>query len=76
MKKNAIVTIRLDVSDQVLVDEVIKRCKQHPWIRYESKSDMFRFALRFLCQLDDTSFYRIISNRGNPNPFEVKMKTE
>lgn len=76
MKKNATVTLRLDISDEIRLEQVIKRCNRHPWIRSESKSDVFRYALRFLNQLDDHSFFRVISNRGVPNVFEVKMKNE
>lgn len=76
MKKDVTVTLRLDVSDEVRLEKLLKRCDAHPWIISPSKSEVFRYALRFLCELDDTSFYRVISNRGLPNPFEVKMKTE
>lgn len=76
MKKNVIVTLRLSISDEIILEKVIERCKEHPWIFRDSKSDMFRIALRFLYQLDDASFFRVISNAGIPNPFEVKMKTE
>lgn len=76
MKKNATVTLRLDIADEVLLEKVIERCRKHPWISSESKSDMFRYALRFLNELDDASFFRVMTNSGIPNPFEVKMKTE
>lgn len=76
MKKDVTVTLRLDVSDEVRLEKLVDRCSRHPWIINPSRSDVFRYALRFLCELDDASFYRVISNRGLPNPFEVKMKTE
>lgn len=76
MKKNATVTLRLGISDEIALEKVIERCDGHPWIKNVSKSDVFRYALRFLNQLDDASFFRIVSNSGFPNVFEVKMKTK
>lgn len=76
MKKNATITLRLDVSDEIRLEHLICRCKKHPWIINPSKSEVVRYAIRFLLELDDASFYRVISNRGIPKSFEIKMKTE
>lgn len=76
MKKNSTITVRFDTSDEVILEKLISRCDKHPRIRIQSKSDMFRYAIRFLYQLEDASLFRVIFNRGIPNPFEVKMKTE
>lgn len=73
MKKDVTISIRLDVSDKVLVDKIIERCRQYPWFNNGSKSEIFRVALRFLYLLDDPSFHRVMSNHGCPNKFDVKM---